>query len=205
MTDVVITDGRRSWPLPHGLDPTDVLAAHGLVGEPVGSGRDGHGRVAVRYEVREVGEPVAVTPPEPTGPRQQRLGAYALVVDRGCLLLSRLAGHVPGVGGLWTLPGGGVEPGERPVEATVREVWEEAGQEVLVEGLVQVQTAHWAGEGEDFHAVRLIHRARCPHPRPARVTEVDGSTGEAAWVPFDEVSSLPQTGMIAPAVRFVGA
>ena len=205
MTDVVITDGRRTWPLPHGLDPSDVLAAHGLVGEPVGSGLDGLGRVVVRYEVGEVGEPVAVTPPAPVGPRLQRLGAYALVVDRGHLLLSRLAGHVRGVAGLWTLPGGGVEPGEEPVDATVREVWEEAGQEVLVEELVQVQTMHWAGEGEDFHAVRLIHRAQCPHPRPARVIEVGGSTGEAAWVPLEEVAALPQTGMIAPAMRFVKA
>ncbi|MCF6523726.1 NUDIX hydrolase [Streptomyces sp. JJ36] len=35
----------------------------------------------------------------------------------------------------WELPGGGIEPGERPRETAAREVWEEAGQRVPPEAL----------------------------------------------------------------------
>lgn len=41
--------------------------------------------------------------------------------------------------GLWSIPGGGVEHGENPVEAVKREVWEETGLEVEeVNGLLGV-------------------------------------------------------------------
>ncbi|MEO0604341.1 MAG: NUDIX domain-containing protein, partial [Myxococcota bacterium] len=38
----------------------------------------------------------------------------------------------------WPLPGGGMEPGETPAEATVREVYEETGFDVVPERLVGV-------------------------------------------------------------------
>jgi 8-oxo-dGTP diphosphatase len=45
--------------------------------------------------------------------------------DRGRLLLIK-RGHEPGAG-LWSLPGGRVEPGETDAEALVREMLEETG------------------------------------------------------------------------------
>lgn len=191
------------WPLLHGHDPVDVLAERGWVGDPVGSGLV-DGLVEVRYAVRPV-EPAA--PVEvPTGPpgarRLQRLAAYAVVVVEGRLLMSQLASWVGGAGGRWSLPGGGVDPGETPLDGVVREVQEEAGQDVLVDALVQVQAAHWIGDvsagqrHEDFHAVRLIHLATCPEPTPARVVEIDGSTAAAAWVPLAEVGRLPIVDMV---------
>lgn len=37
--------------------------------------------------------------------------------------------------GLWVVPGGALEPGERPVDGLAREVWEETGLHVSVAGL----------------------------------------------------------------------
>src|SRR5688500_6850486 len=60
-------------------------------------------------------------------PRSTRVTAYALALDgAGRLLLARVA---PGyrAEGTWTLPGGGLDFGEHPAEAVVRELAEETG------------------------------------------------------------------------------
>lgn len=207
---VVVVRGEGSWPLLHGQDPADLLAQQGWVGEPVRAVRGADDEVELHYRVTAAPERVPATDPNPSGARMhQRLGAYALVVDEERLLMSQLSERVTSAAGLWSLPGGGVDPGEEPVHGVVREVHEEAGQHVLVDDLVQVQSQHWigeptsSGESEDFHAVRLIYRAHCPRPTPAHVVEIDGSTGDAAWVPLDEVADLPQVGMISAAWPFV--
>lgn len=217
MNVVVVARGAGRWPLPHGSDPGDVLAEHGLVGEPVRAVRGRDDAIEVHYDVTEHDAP-------PRGPEAgdggrgagrcgegpgvlQRVAAYALVVDEGRLLMSQLSHLVRAAAGLWTLPGGGIERGEEPLAAVVREVHEETGQHVLVDDLVQVQSTHRVGPRggecgahEDFHAVRLIHRAHCPRPGAARVVELDGSTGAAAWVPLEELPDLPLAAMVREAL-----
>lgn len=192
------------WPLAHGQEPVDLLSEHGWVGSPVRTELV-EGQVEVRYDVEPLAPVVDVVeiPVGAAGARTfQRLAAYAIVVDEGRLLLSQLASWVGGGAGLWTLPGGGVDPGEAPLDGVVREVHEEAGQHVVVDALVQVQSLHWIGDvaagdrHEDFHAVRLIHSATCPVPTAARVVEVDGSTAAAAWVPLGEVGDLALSDMV---------
>lgn len=51
---------------------------------------------------------------------EPRRGAYAVVVHQGRVAVARSGGYL-------MLPGGGLEPGESPVEALVREVEEECG------------------------------------------------------------------------------
>ena len=64
-------------------------------------------------------------------PRRQRVAAYAVILRDEQILLARLAPYlVPGE--LWTLPGGGIDFGEHPRDAVVREVHEETGLEVTV-------------------------------------------------------------------------
>jgi 8-oxo-dGTP pyrophosphatase MutT (NUDIX family) len=205
MSIVVVTGGHR-WPLPHGRDPQDLLAEHGWSGEPVRAVLGEQGRIEVHYSSRPLSRPApaaAVAGAHPGARVHQRIAAYALVRDGHRLLVSRLADWVGGAGGLWTLPGGGIDPGEEPVDAVVRECYEETGQHVVVDELVQVQSMHWRGESEDFHAVRLVYRARCPEPTQARVIEIDGSTGAAAWVPLAELPELPSTQMIGAALSHV--
>lgn len=146
--------------------------------------------------------PGLVVAPEEVAHVHQRVAAYALVTHDRRLLLTRISSRVPGAGGRWTLPGGGLDPGESPHEALLREVWEETGHEVDEVQLLDVHTAHWLGRSprgrlEDFHAIRLLHRARTQEPRPPVVHDVGGSTDRAAWVPLDRVGRLP----LAPLVR----
>ena len=127
-------------------------------------------------------------------PRRQRVAAYAVVMRGGDILLSRLAARIT-PDELWTLPGGGVEHGEHPRDALVREIREETGLDATVGDQARVYSAHmprtWReGRRVNAHAVRIVYDAWVAPDAPApRVLEVDGSTVEAAWVPVADVLS----------------
>ena len=200
--------------LAHGEDPVVGLGARGWQG--VVEGVDGVlGDLTLRYAVQPA-EPVD-PPLGPEGPGltdaerlgvdpHQRVAAYAVVVARGRLLLTQLADHT-GAPGRWNLPGGGLDPGESPTEAVIREVAEETGQVVDRVRLVDVMTQHWVGRStrglEDYHAVRLLHVARCARPTRPVVHDVGGSTSDARWVPLDDLASVSVVASVRAALRAV--
>ena len=207
-----------SFALGHGEDPVDALAARGwsvtaVVAEGV------LGDLTLRYAVEPRpwdGPPASAV--QTSGPgltaRQrstvvphQRVAAYAVVVADDRLLLTRLA-QGTGAGGRWNLPGGGLEPGESPADGVVREVLEETSQVVDEVRLVEVMTQHWVGRSarglEDYHAVRLLHVARCERPTTPVVHDVGGSTSDARWVPLAELDAVPVVASVPVALRGVG-
>jgi 8-oxo-dGTP pyrophosphatase MutT (NUDIX family) len=190
-----------TFALGHGQDPTVGLAVLGWHGR-VEAVEGALGNLVLRYAVEPAAH--AEPPPGPRGPGlssserlevdpHQRVAAYAVVVARGRLLLTQLASRT-GAAGRWNLPGGGLDPGESPTAAVVREVAEETGQVVDEVRLVDVMTQHWVGRSgrglEDYHAVRLLHTARCPAPTRPVVHDVGGSTSDARWVPMADVGSM---------------
>ena len=80
----------------------------------------------------------------------------------------------------------------------LREVAKETSQQIVLGELIKVQTSHWVGRSpygtiEDFHAVRLIYRATCPHPTDPVVVDMGGTTESAQWVPLDSWRSVSWT------------
>jgi 8-oxo-dGTP diphosphatase len=122
----------------------------------------------------------------------QRVAAYAVIIRDGRILLSRLAERLTAKE-LWTLPGGGLEHGEDPRDAVVREVHEETGLDVQIGETAHVYSFHqrntWRqGRRADAHAVRIVYDGWVPVDAPEpRVVEVDGSTEDAAWKPLADV------------------
>ena len=146
----------------------------------------------------------------PVPPRRQRIAAYALITRGGQVLLTRMSDRTR-IPGRWTLPGGGIDHGEDPREALRREVYEETGLHVRPGRALDVHSSHYTGarsDGvvEDYHGVHLIFDAQvlpesadvAPH-----VTELDGSTDHAGWVPLDEAATLPLLSAAAHALDLV--
>lgn len=97
---------------------------------------------------------------------QVAVGAFVFD-DAGRVLLVR-RGRPPGEG-LWTVPGGKVEPGERLADAVAREVREETGLDVTCGALVDVIERIVAAPdgGPGWHYVILdyvAHGAGAPVP-----------------------------------------
>lgn len=136
-------------------------------------------------------------------PQVQRVAAYAVIVRDGLILLSRLAPRVSATE-LWTLPGGGIDHGESPRDAVIREVWEETGLRAKVAESARIYSGHMPGvwrDGRrvDAHAVRIVYAGWVERDSPApRVIEEDGSTMAAAWVPIADV-----LGGVVPVVAMV--
>jgi 8-oxo-dGTP diphosphatase len=116
----------------------------------------------------------------------QRLAAYALVFDAsGRLLLSR---EPTTPAGRWLLPGGGVEHGEHPEQAVIREVQEETGLDVRVGTLREVLSdiTRVGRRRRALHNVRLIYGAELIIGSPRRA-----AGDEARWCTPLEWGALP--------------
>lgn len=127
--------------------------------------------------------------------RQQRVGAYAVCVRDEQVLLARWTGPE---GPRWMLPGGGLDHGEDPREAAVREVEEETGYAVTLDELLTVHSIRVrfedAPEPIDHHGIRIVYAARVVGGQLRN--EVGGSTDMAAWVPLPEIATLARLTLV---------
>jgi 8-oxo-dGTP diphosphatase len=144
---------------------------------------------------------------EPELPRQvTRVAAYALCLDEaGRILLARLT-YPEIAAGSWTLPGGGLEFGEMPTDAVLRELTEETGLTGEVESLAGVES--WVrrgpvpgGVGVDFQAIQIIYRVRVTSG--TLKDELEGSTDAAAWFSRDELREIPVVGLVEAGLRLL--
>ena len=101
-----------------------------------------------------------------------------------------LRGGLPWV--FWATPGGEVEAGESPGEAAVREVREELGVEIEVQGPVRVEQNRFEHWGEMMDNTDHFFRAETLRsaPRLNGVTEAERSLmKEARWWTVGEIEA----------------
>jgi len=92
-------------------------------------------------------------------------------------------------GSSWSIPGGRVEPGETLARAAVREVFEETGVPVQLDGILRVE--HTVGEREC--RLRVLYTGTPIDDTPPKTAADDESLG-AAWLTLDEIAKLPLRG-----------
>ncbi len=125
--------------------------------------------------------------------RLVRVASYAICRDGERLLCCRLAPGEPSPGS-WTLPGGGIDFGEDPEAAVVRELREETGLAGRVEGIAGVRSRVFPGRLADgrrreMHAIALLYRVTVTGGTLR--DELGGSTDRAAWLSREELTAVP--------------
>jgi 8-oxo-dGTP diphosphatase len=132
------------------------------------------------------------------------VAAYALCVQDDALLLVRVAAGYPDTG-MWTLPGGGVDFGEDPAAAALRELHEESGLSGELEGLAFINSVTGVNEitpGVDrYHGVRIVYNARVTGGDLR--DEVEESTDKAEWIPLTEVRSRRIVDLVEVALDYL--
>ncbi len=144
-----------------------------------------------------------MTQVEPSALPWVRIGAYAIIThpdDPGTILLCRIAPGYPGAG-TWTLPGGGVDHGEHPDAAMLREVAEETGLAALrgpVAGIASGSIERPVSRPGPLHWIAILYHAQVTIAGLRQ--EVGGSAEVCAWVSIAEVPDLPRVALVDQAL-----
>lgn len=118
-----------------------------------------------------------------------RISSYALLTHEDRMLLCRISSELPRWAGYWTLPGGGLDFGEKPEDAVVREVGEETGLLAQVIGLAAVDSEVLEAPDKRTHVFRVLYHATVVGGELRN--EANGSTDLAQWFTLEEAADLP--------------
>lgn len=130
----------------------------------------------------------------------RRAAAYVVCRDdAGRLLLTRLATAGYPTDGYWTMPGGGMEVGESPEEAAVRELREETGLIATMGPILGVFSAWFTPEEswrkQSGHSIGPVYQG-LNVTGELRQEFADDSTDAAQWFTLEEIDALPRVELV---------
>jgi 8-oxo-dGTP diphosphatase len=115
---------------------------------------------------------------------RRRPGVYAVLRLDDAILLTHQAAPVPE----YQLPGGGIDPGESPLRALHREVFEETGWSIAVQRRLGVYRRYTYMPDYDLWAEKICHIYLA---RPLRAWSAPSEPGHiAVWAGLDEAPGL---------------
>lgn len=93
--------------------------------------------------------------------------------------------------GMWSLPGGHIEPGERAVDAALRELTEETGLVALSDGLVDIHDVviHGGDGALQAHYLLAVFFGRWINGEPQAASDAS----DARFIAFDQLDEYPLT------------
>lgn len=126
----------------------------------------------------------------------RRFAAYAVCIDANRILL--VLDEVPGVGEVWSLPGGGVEHCEDPFDAVAREFAEETGCDVVTDELLGVDSrtipATESYSGHEHQNIGIFYAASIASGTPQ--PQLDDDVAACVWTPISEVAALRRSSVV---------
>ena len=131
-----------------------------------------------------------------------RPAAYAVIVHDGAILLAYWKqGGKEG----WTLPGGGLDLAEHPVDGCRREIYEETGYDAEIGAMLGIDVGHWPAEiridGGNGTSSRCGSSTKRRPPAVSCGTRWTGAPPTRPGFPWTELAGLNKVSLVDVALR----
>lgn len=111
------------------------------------------------------------------------IGGAIIERDGKYLMVQEAENHVDACKGRWGAPGGHVDPGETIIEATIREVKEEAGCDIKLKNVCQIGTAP---DPTDAYIVVVFSAEATNEDKDFTTAEISARR----WLTYEEICAM---------------
>lgn len=120
--------------------------------------------------------------------KQLKVGVSALIMNTADEILIIARSSYDSMPGVWETPGGGLEIGEDPLGAIIREVKEEVGLDVVVKNVIDVVPDAGVKNNEKNHVLQIYYAVELVNPEQTVKLSQDHS--EFKWVKPEDLKEI---------------